>query len=922
MKAIRYLPGFAFILKCLKFSTTSLFIFWLSSANVSAQYITGSVANSPIPVRYTNPLSAKKVPKVTDIWVVFKTHFDLGFTDLPENVFKRYREEMMDNALGIIEKSKTQPKEKRFAWTVSGWPLEAQILGPLQTPERKARIEKAIKEGTLVAHGLPFTTHTESLDYEDLVRGLGFSSAVARKYGVPLPISAKMTDVPSHSWIMPTLLKNAGIQFLQLGCNPASQYPRFPELFWWEGADGSKVLCNYTAEYGSDIKPTPNWPCKNYLAMQMTGDNHGPPTAAEIDKLLAYAAKELPGVKIHFGTLDDFAKAVLAENPNLPTVKGDCPDTWIHGLQSNPQEAKIGRNIRPLESALDGLNTQMKAWGIPVKSVASKLAKAYEQSLLYAEHTWGMNAEYGPRYSYGDAWKKWMVAAAAEPLPENGNYAGLKNSNAYRVESGSKRKWLRSYDDKRQYIHNTNDIVTKALATDLDLLASSVNRQGKRVVVYNPLPWKRSGMIENPWVKGTYFYVKDIPASGYSSYAASELGEGNLTNDEAPTFSTPYFKVVFDLKKGGIASLVEKSTGREWVDQSSKYVVGQFLHERFSSNEVDTWFNAYSRVKTGWGLNDLGKPGMPKASEIPYLNFTPNEWKINVTHTQVADVATLTAVSTDGFAKGYTLTFTFPRNMAYIDVNWAVDSKTPDKQAEGGWLCFPFNVEKPRFTVGRLGGPIDPAKDIIPGTNRHLMAATTGVALTAANKSGVVLASSDAPLMSLGEPGLWKYSMDYVPSIPSVFVNLYNNMWNTNFALWQEGSWDENVRLWLVDKSTQTVANLTDYGWEARVPLLTGIADGAPGGLPVSKTGISLSKTGVLITAFGENPDGEGTILRLWEQSGTNGVLNVTLPSAKQFRKATPVNLRGEVEGKAIRVINGNFSCSVKAFGPVSFVLQ
>lgn len=61
------------------------------------------------------PGSAKTNPKVTDIWVVFKTHFDLGFTDLPENVFRRYREEMMDNALSVIEKSQTQPKEKRFA---------------------------------------------------------------------------------------------------------------------------------------------------------------------------------------------------------------------------------------------------------------------------------------------------------------------------------------------------------------------------------------------------------------------------------------------------------------------------------------------------------------------------------------------------------------------------------------------------------------------------------------------------------------------------------------------------------------------------------------------------------------------------------------------------------------------------------------
>src|SRR5678816_2383421 len=99
-----------------------------------------------------------------------------------------------------------------------------------------------------------------------------------------------------------------------------------------------------------------------------------------------------------------------------------------------------------------------------IASVATKLAKAYEQSLLYGEHTWGMNAEYGPRYSYGDDWKKWMAEAAEEPLPENGNYAALKNSDAHNTASGSKRKWLRSYDDKRQYIRNTDDIVRKELS--------------------------------------------------------------------------------------------------------------------------------------------------------------------------------------------------------------------------------------------------------------------------------------------------------------------------------------------------------------------------------------------------------------------------------------------------------------------------
>ncbi|TWF39995.1 glycosyl hydrolase family 38 [Chitinophaga polysaccharea] len=857
-------------------------------------------------------------PKVTDIWVVFKTHFDLGFTDLPENVFKRYREEMMDNALAVIEKSATLPPEKHFAWTVSGWPLQAQILGPLQTPERRARIEKAIKTGALVVHGLPFTTHTESLDAEDLVRGLGYSSAIARKYGLPMTISAKMTDVPSHSWIMPTLLHHAGIKFLQLGCNPASQYPRFPELFWWEGPDGSKILCNYTPLYGSDIRPTENWPCKNYLAMQMTGDNHGPPSAQEIDKLLAFAAKEMPGVKIHFGTLDDFTKAVLAEHPDLPTVKGDCPDTWIHGIQSNPEETKIARNIRPLESALDALNTQMNRWGIPTASVAEKLAKAYEQSLLYGEHTWGMNAEYGPRYSYGDDWKKWMNEAAAEPIPENGNYANLKNSDAHNTSIGSKRKWLHSYDEKRQYIRNTNDIVGTTLSQRLDQLAAAINKKGKRVVVYNPLPWKRSGMIEDPWSKGRYYYLPDIPASGYMAYSPDELTTSNVTHSEQPAFSTPYFNVTFDLTKGGISSLVEKSTGRELVDKSSPYVMGQFLHERFSTNEVNKWFNAYSRIKDGWGLNDLGKPGM---LNTPYLAFTPDKWKIDVARTDIVDIVTLTAVATAGYAQRYTLTFTFPRNTAYVDVAWTVTDKTPDKQPEGGWLCFPFNVQQPTFTIGRPGGAVNPATDIIPGCNRYLMAVTSGVAITQPDQSGIALASADAPLISPGQPGLWKWDMDYIPKTPAVFVNLYNNMWNTNFRLWQDGSWSESVRIWPVDKGASTVPNLVQHSWETRLPLLTGVAEGEAGKLPAKQSGIAVSRTGILVTAFGENPDGNGTILRLWEQAGISGNCKVKFNSPKTIKSVIPIDLRGNKTGPAMAVKNGAFDFHLGKYSPASFQL-
>ncbi len=860
--------------------------------------------------------------KVTDVWLVFKTHFDLGFTDLPANVFTRYREEMMDNALKIIDENARLPKERRFSWTVPGWPLSAQILGPLQTPERRLRVEKAVREGAIVAHAFPFSTHTESLDYEDLVRGLGFSSKVARAYGLPLPISAKMTDVPSHSWVLPVLLHHAGVKFLQLGCNPASQYPRVPPLFWWEGADGSRILCQYTALYGSEIKPPADWPCRNYLGMIMTNDNEGPPTQKQLDEILARTTRDLPGVRIHLGTLDDFARAVLAEDPKLPVVKGDTPDTWIQGLLSNPEEAKIGRSIRPLESALDGLHTGMKLWNIPVEPISGKLAKAYEQSLLYAEHTWGMNAEYGPRYSYGDDWKKWMREADAEPVPANGDYSKLPNSYAGNTAKGSKRKWLNSYDEKRRYIHNAGDIVQEELTSHLNLLARSVGIGGKRLVVYNALPWPRSGLVEIPWEKGRYFYAKDVPASGFVAFAESQVKDYTPTTDTQSSFDTPHFKIVFDLNKGGISSLIEKSTGRELADQSSEYVLGQFLHERFSSNEVDAWFNKYSRIKEGWGLNDLGKPGMPKADKVPYKAITPGNWHIEVSHSPVADIATLISDNTEGLAKKYTMVFTFPRQAAYVDVEWFVDAKTPEKHPEGGWLCFPFAVKHPSFTVGRLGGPVDPAKDIITGTGRYLMAVNLGVALTQADQSGVALTPVDSPLMSLGEPGLWKFSMDHVPSKPAVFVNIYNNMWNTNFPLWQSGSWSEKVRIWGLGKHSNTMQNLADGGWDARLPLLTGFAEGQGGTLPLQKSGLSTSRRGALVTAFGENPDGQGVIFRLWEQAGQSGAITVSLPAKSGFTSATPVNLRGKATGPKIAVSRDKFSFSLGAYAPASFVLE
>ena len=854
---------------------------------------------SEIDVHSTASLAAAgdaEVPKTVPsehVWVVFKTHLDIGYTDRIESVLAKYRGPMMDGALKVVEASRELPPEKRFSWTLAGWPL-THVLGPQQDPVRRARIEQAVREGAIAFHALPFTTHTETQDLEDLVRGLGFSTRLAHQFGLPLPIGAKMTDVPSHSWVIPTMLANAGVKFLQLGCNGTSAFMRVPPLFWWEGPDGSRILCNYTPVYGSGLKAPRGWPSKNYLAMEMTGDNHGPPTQAEVERLRQQAAVSLPGVQVHFGTLDDFAKAVMAENPELPVVRGDMPDTWIHGWMSMPLEAKACRNFRPLEPALDVLDTQLRAWGETPSPLAPALADAYEQSGLFSEHTFG---PFGPnggswnsgtaRYLYGEEWKA-----------------------AY--GRGAYQKYEAAFDDKRAFAHRADVIVRRELAERLALLAKSIKADGNCIVVYNALPWERSGVVENPSQPGQFIFVGNVPANGYVTH---QLGweADSVQGDAATTLQTPFYKATFDLKRGGIASLVDKRTGRELVDQASPYALGQFLHERFDNAQMLAFHNAYGRPGYSWPKGDL--PDDAKASAV-----TPPAWRLTVKLLAAADIATLTATDPLGLADSIVLVFTLYRQQPSVDVEWRVTNKTLDPRPEGGWLCFPFDIAQPKFLLGRLGGPIDPAKDIVAGANRYYFCLNNGLTITGRDGGGVGLCPLDSPCVSLGAPGLWKFSLDDPPRQPSVFVNLYNNEWNTNFPEWQGGSWTSRVRLWPTAKNASVADALTVPSWEARLPLLAAAANGPAGKLPQTQTGLTLSRKGVLLTAFGANPDGAGTVLRVWEQGGVSGEITATLPG--NFRRATPVNLRGEKLGEPVPIKDCILTFPLKAYAPASFILE
>lgn len=861
---------------------------------------------------------------VHEVIVVFKTHFDIGYTDFASNVVQRYRTSMIDQALKVVDQNRALPASQQFVWTIPGWPM-TQIARdwPGQTPARQERILAAFKDGHFVVHALPFSTHTELLEMEDLVHGLSYASRLARAAGLDLPRDAKMTDVPCHSWFMPTLLRHAGVDFLHLGCNAASSSPEVPPLFWWEGPDGSRLLTMYSAAgYGTGLVPPDDWPHKTWLALIHTGDNHGPPTPAEVSALLEEAARKLPNVRVHIGRLSDFADALLSEKPDLPVIRGDMPDTWIHGPMCDPTGARQARLLRPLISATAALDTELRVWGVPGSDASAALSRAAEDSLLYGEHTWG-GALYwvtqysaGKRLPYGDEWRQ---------LRAQGKYDRLEAS----------------WEEHTSYIRNADRALTPTLNRALQSLATAVECEGQRIVVFNPLPWQRTGLVWVP-LQGMSptavkpadggaastldrhgsigaFVARDIPPLGYRTFVPADADSSPpaLNSDPASgTLETPFFKATLDPARGAIRSLIAKPSGRELVDASAPEALGQYLYERFDSNHVQGFVKAYVKISADWATNELGKPNLPLSSEVPYQALSPTNFTLAIRETPLGVTAEMNAPA-QGTLPAVTTQLTLYRHLPFADLEITLHDKASDPWPEAGWLCFPLKVATPQFHLGRLGSIIDPSRDIVRGANRHLLALNTGLSVTDPAGVGIGLCALDSPLVSLDQPGCWKFSRDFIPKRPRVYVNLFNNQWTTNFRLWSGGTWTARVRLWAID-AYDNAASLLTPSVEARVPLLAWATDGPAGPLPPTQRGVEISRPGVLLTALGPNPDGPGTILRLWEQAGGAGECRVRLPSGLDPASVQPVNLRGVPVGAPLEVHGGAFTVNVHPFAPVS----
>lgn len=432
-------------------------------------------------------------------------------------------------------------------------------------PEIYARIKEKIKEGSWeVTGGMWVEADCNLTSGESLVRQfLHGRRFIKEEFDQDWNI-LWLPDVFGYSWALPQIIKKSGMKYFMTTKISWSQFNR-PEYdtFKWRGIDGTEVLTHFitTPEVNNDepfytynglLDPESvqgSW--DNYQQKEINdqlliaygwGDGGGGPTRKMIES--GRKMQQIPGMpKVEFGRAEDYFKELAARveaNPDLPIWDGELYLEYHRGTYTS--QAEIKKNNRRAEIMLHDT----------------------ELFRSFAEQSAGL--------SY-----------PAEKLQQN--WETLLKNQFHDILPGSSIKEV--YQDSAREFKELFTELKGELKSGLEKIAARIEGEQKKLVVFNSLPWQRSGYIE---FEGRQIMIDDIPASGYKAYNISESDEGLKLEAEVAAQKEA------DFKESQIKYLLSKSQGQQTLGAGSK----NLLKAEAEKNQLE---NRYYRIK----LNQQGQ---------------------------------------------------------------------------------------------------------------------------------------------------------------------------------------------------------------------------------------------------------------------------------------------------------------------------
>ncbi len=332
---------------------------------------------------------------VRKVHVIFKTHLDIGYTDLAASVINKYLHTFIPAAINLAKGTREQRGSQCFRWTTGAWLIHTYLEQADDTGRKS--MEEALAAGDIRWHALPFTIHSEALDASLFEAGMQLSHKLDERFH-RVTLSAKMTDVPGHTRGIVPILQRNGVRLLHIGVNSASMPPDVPPVFVWRAPDATQVAVICQKEYGG-IMRIPH--TEEAVAIMFTGDNHGPQTTTQVAETYSALQEQFTGAEIVASDLDEVARTVSGVLDRLPLITSEMGDSWIYDIGSDPWKMARMR-------ALSRLRREWLHGGMLQAGSPEDLAFAIPLAMI-GEHTWGLDIK-----TYVKAWDVYTPEALQE----------------------------------------------------------------------------------------------------------------------------------------------------------------------------------------------------------------------------------------------------------------------------------------------------------------------------------------------------------------------------------------------------------------------------------------------------------------------------------------------------------------------------
>jgi hypothetical protein len=812
-------------------------------------------------------LTAKTTLLPQKRWKLFvapSTHTDIGYTDLQPKTIERHNQNT-DLALDLCREF------PGFKWNMEV-AYQAETYLADRSHAHAVSLLEAARQGRVGVQALFGNLLTGLCSHESLNRACYYAHSLKRRHGVPFE-SAMISDVPTQVWSLPTVLAQSGIRYFSAGLNltrgNTAHYLFDRSPFWWQGPDGSKVLTWVTGGYAqagalgldADVEAVAAR-VKGFLSGRYSGKDypydavflHGAysdnvPLNRKIAEIAQQWNARYEYPKIILSTNAEFFRYVEANFASrIPTISGDGGTYWEDGAGSTAAETALDRQVHETLPVAEQLHALAGSLGAAHVYPAEEFARAWENSLLYDEHTWGAHCS--------------ISQPACEQTVEQWAYKAK-----FALDAGAQSQQL--------------------LREGLAALANQVAVKGPSVLVYNALSWPRSGLVR---VGAKELWVRDVPPLGYRLYPQESLGEAtpNSPAEPAATVESRFYRLTFDADTGAVKSCFDKELGRELVDSASEYGLNQYLY-----------------VSGGEGTNVVDLGANKPANLTVHTTSGARITREVLPHRQVVRIQAAAQMTPEVESE-----VVLWDNEKRIDFRNRL-AKTYTTAKEAGYFAFPFAVAQPKIEMEIPDSVVRPNTDQFKGACKDWYTVQHWVSV-AGDDCTVAWAAVDSPLVCLQDINRGKWQEQLPLENGHVFAYAFNNYWFTNYKAGQGGELEFRFSLTSARELSRTQA--TRFGWEAANPLLA--HETAPGQGSRSADAASfltVAPENVMVLAVKQAEDGEGLVVRLFENAGKPCTAKLTLPP-QRWRRADLCSLVEETQAP-LRLLRNAVEIPMKGFG-------